>query len=301
MYHVLLILLHRPFVADGHLFSTMRTASVNAFMSCATAASEIVRLVRIYHQAFSVKRAPYLISYATYVAATVHVRIAATRETSSGAYASLETCLAVFMENSETNSAVQRASAIVKNLMTRLGVTIPEGHRPEIGDASIREPPLAPPADNTAAMRRTSRRVGPSVTSQSPITPQTDASPGQGSTNLDIDQIIQNFNMRTDNPQFAQPMQWRGQMPGDTPSSDHHGSDMGMAGMSTGPAFGTPGGHHNMVTPQPPYYGYYGWPATSDNTTFAGPGAVDDPLFGFNGAALDPFTHPGGMFYMGDM
>jgi hypothetical protein len=60
MYNVLMILLHRPFVADGHLYNTSRAISVNSFMSCATAADDIVALLRVYDKAFSVRRAPYL-------------------------------------------------------------------------------------------------------------------------------------------------------------------------------------------------------------------------------------------------
>ena len=126
MYNVLMILLHRPFVADGHLYSTSRAISVNSFMACATASNHIVRLVRFYDKAFSVRRAPYLISYATYVAATIHARVAAKRGPGSDAHSSLEACLAVFRENQETNWAVRRANAIVQGLMKRLGVTVPD-------------------------------------------------------------------------------------------------------------------------------------------------------------------------------
>ncbi|KAJ6214677.1 nitrate assimilation regulatory protein nirA [Bipolaris maydis] len=123
LYNVLTILLHRPFVADGHLYNTSRAISVNSFMACATSADDIVKLLRVYHKAFSVRRAPYLISYATYVAATILARIAARRGPRSPAHRNLETCLAVFRENQETNWAVRRANAIVQNLMKRMGVT----------------------------------------------------------------------------------------------------------------------------------------------------------------------------------
>ncbi|KAL0942781.1 C6 transcription factor (fungal specific transcription factor) [Colletotrichum truncatum] len=126
MYHVLTILLHRPFVADGHLYNTSRSISVNSFITCATAADNIVDVLRVYDQVFSVRHAPYLISYATYVAATIHVRIAAKRSTESGARECLETCLSVFRENQETNWAVRRAKAIVEGLMSRLGVKFAE-------------------------------------------------------------------------------------------------------------------------------------------------------------------------------
>lgn len=126
MYYVLAILLHRPFVADGHLYSTSRAISVNSFMECAGAASNIMNLLRAYDRAFSVRRALYLISYSTFVAATIHARIAAKQDVNSEAHGSLETCLAVFQQNQETNWAVQRANGIVQSLMKRLGVAMRE-------------------------------------------------------------------------------------------------------------------------------------------------------------------------------
>ena len=128
MYHVLTILLHRPFVADGHLYNTSRSISVNSFITCASAADSIVSVLRTYERVFSVRHAPYLISYATYVAATIHVRIAAKRRTESKARECLQTCMSVFRENRETNWAVRRAQAIVESLMTRLGVSLNPGH-----------------------------------------------------------------------------------------------------------------------------------------------------------------------------
>ncbi|CAN9461981.1 unnamed protein product [Alternaria alternata] len=153
LYGVLTILLHRPFVADGHLYNTSRAIAVNSFMACATAADDIVQLLRAYDKAFGVQRAPYLISYATYVAATIHARIAARRGPGSQAHSSLETCLAVFRKNQETNWAVRRASAIIQNLMTRLGVATPDqddagidrdihgdNHRSSVTDAASSRP-----------------------------------------------------------------------------------------------------------------------------------------------------------------
>ncbi|KAM0278543.1 hypothetical protein ACHAQH_005111 [Verticillium albo-atrum] len=127
MYHVLNILLHRPFVADGHLYNTSRSVSVNSFITCASAANSIVTLLRAYDRAFTVRRAPYRVSYATYVAATIHARIASKRSNESDAHRSLQTCLAVFRENSETNWAVRKANAIVQSLMKRLGLGVVEG------------------------------------------------------------------------------------------------------------------------------------------------------------------------------
>ncbi|KAL7777138.1 hypothetical protein CFE70_007561 [Pyrenophora teres f. teres 0-1] len=119
------------------------THLLNSFMACATAADDIVQLLRAYDRAFSVRRAPYLISYATYVAATIHAHIAARREPGSDAHNNLYTCLAVFRENQETNWAVRRAITIVQNLMKRLGVTSPNPDDTQIDrDTSAENTPV---------------------------------------------------------------------------------------------------------------------------------------------------------------
>lgn len=124
MHNVLIILLHRPFVADGHLYNTSRSILVDSFMKCATAASNIADILLTYDRAFSIRHAPYLISYATYVAATILVRIAAKRRSESKVFADLATCLAVFKENQETNYAVQKAAIVIETLIKRLGVVV---------------------------------------------------------------------------------------------------------------------------------------------------------------------------------
>lgn len=124
MWNALRVLLHRPLVADSHLHLTLPSTSKSSFAACAEAAMNIVKLVRLYDKAFSVGRAPYLISYATYVAATIHVRIAATRTSHSEAHEHLRTCLSVFSQNSETNYAVRKASIVIEGLMKHMGISI---------------------------------------------------------------------------------------------------------------------------------------------------------------------------------
>ncbi|KAI9902252.1 hypothetical protein N3K66_004069 [Trichothecium roseum] len=65
MYNSLIILLHRPFVSDGHLQSASETTARAAFAKCAAAASEINRLLHIYRQNFCLGTVPYFVSYAT--------------------------------------------------------------------------------------------------------------------------------------------------------------------------------------------------------------------------------------------
>ena len=262
MYNVLIILLHRPFVSDGHLYNTSPSISVNSFMSCATAADDIVQILRVYDKAFSVRRAPYLISYATYVAATIHARIAAKREAGSHAHNSLEACLAVFRENQETNWAVRRANAIVQNLMKRLGVVAsPDNARIErdVGSGSHHSTPET----------STSRSMGrePSLHS------------------LDIDGIIQSFAREQENSQLI-----LGGLPGRV---NPHGP------VAPAPGWSYPNSDPPVSTSLPVQQGLD--PSTYDangswmyhahqgeQPPFGDASiSVDDLLYGFNSSALD--------------
>jgi hypothetical protein len=262
MYNVLMILLHRPFVADGHLYNTSRAISVNSFMSCATAADDIVQLLRAYDKAFSVRKAPYLISYATYVAATIHARIAAKRGAGSHAHSSLETCLAVFRENQETNWAVRRANAIVQNLMKRLGVATPSLDETQIDrDTSGSSHNSTPDTSSSRAMGRE-----PSLQS------------------LDIDGIIQSFvrerEQETSHLTQAVP-------PGRGNSSE---AAAPIQSLWLYPTTDTPSaapltGQHDAGTL--PYDNHGSWLYQGQQQLFGeGP---DDLLYGFNGSALDSF------------
>ena len=269
MYHVLAILLHRPFVADGHLYSTSRAISVNSFMECASAASNIVHLLRVYDRAFSIRRAPYLISYATYVAATIHARIAAKQDVNSEAHGNLETCLAVFQENQETNWAVQRANGIVQGLMKRLGVIMRDANNGWIIDPE-RRAVISP--IQSAEPRRHGTDAIPGVSHA--ITPMNNwsatrrLSTNGGIVDLDIDGIIQSFLGEQDSAQGP---------PAPTNLVDTQSFP--------------------VSNPQPLSYGV---PPQSRGVDQAGEGygmprtnwsqpSVDDLLFGFNGSALDDF------------
>jgi hypothetical protein len=126
MFNVLLILLHRPFVSEGHLHSISPSIPANSFVVCALAATRIVQLLRIYAQTFSIRHAPSLIAYATYVSATIHVRIAAQLAPGSEAYTSLRTCLSVLNKNQETNWAARRAQTVIIKLMKKMKIELQE-------------------------------------------------------------------------------------------------------------------------------------------------------------------------------
>lgn len=217
MYNVLVFLLHRPFVADGHLYSTSRSISVDSLMKCASAASSISDLLRAYHKAFSLRRAPYLISYATYVAATIHTRIAAKRGRDSSAHGDLATCLAVFKENQETNSAVKKAALIIQRLMQKHGVVIDEVS----SDTLDAEPPSETRENRrkvTDWPNKENRNLGAASVSRDQGTSQvlnvednhdgvaTGLTPGAenspGSDWMDVDGIIQSF-LLENNPSWT--------------------------------------------------------------------------------------------------
>ncbi|PVI06865.1 hypothetical protein DM02DRAFT_649211 [Periconia macrospinosa] len=265
MYNVLMILLHRPFVADGHLYNTSRSISVNSFMACATAADQIVQLLRAYDKAFSVRRAPYLISYATYVAATIHARIAAKRGPGSHAHNSLETCLAVFRENQETNWAVRRANGIVQNLMKRLGVPVPSPDRTQIDKETSESNHHNTP--DTSSNR--SARSEPSL------------------QNIDIDGIIQSFVREQETSHLAQVG-----LSGRTSSSDI------PIHVSMQPPWSYPATTMPDMTPLPGRH-YENQQNFENNSNWLDQGqqqpfgempvSIDDLLYGFNGSALDSF------------
>jgi hypothetical protein len=124
MFHALTILLHRPFVPEGHLKSVADSASNNAFSVCETAALEIDAILRWYKTQFCIKSPPYFLSYATYVSATIHVRIAAQHPQKSNAHRCLRNCLEILSEHQSVCHAPRRAMAILLRLAKRLKVDV---------------------------------------------------------------------------------------------------------------------------------------------------------------------------------
>lgn len=160
----------------------------------------IVKLVRLYDIAFSIGRAPYLISYATYVAATIHVRIAATRPAHSDAHKHLRTCLSVFEQNSETNYAVRKAYVVIEALMNRMGVSVGEPDRSRAGlpgSYTSDHQPDSPIAQFRRSNNVNSQEPHQSGLSQSNRDHAIDSEPtmiaGQFVPDLDVDAIIQSF------------------------------------------------------------------------------------------------------------
>ncbi|EAT82852.1 hypothetical protein SNOG_09587 [Parastagonospora nodorum SN15] len=167
MYNVLMILLHRPFVADGHLYSTSRAISVSSLLSCQTAADDIVALLRVYDKAFSVRRAPYLISYSTCKA----------RNRLFCLYQSRDLLGCISREPRDKLGCATRRMVVVQNLMKRLGVASPSLDEIQIESSHNSTP-------DSSSGRQTGRE--PSLHS------------------LDIDGIIQSFVREQENSHPAQ-------------------------------------------------------------------------------------------------
>ena len=286
-------------------------------MKCASAASSIANLLRAYHRAFSTRRAPYLISYATYVAATIHSRIAARRGNDSTAHANLATCLAVFKENQETNSAVKKAAMIVQGLMKKLGVVIDDFSS---DDALEMDPPSRPrdqePPSSTAPDEDAGQQGAPveadSRTNANPARAQNNAAtPALGGTGfspgsdwVDIDGIIQSFLHENDGGATRPPPEYNAestpnQMPRPTWIPQQGNNNAAPVVMGNG----FPVGNQEAMGQELPASGLHdpdastynngyqwqqGWkPANSESMS------LEDPLFGFNGSSMDSFTFLG--------
>ncbi|OGM46241.1 hypothetical protein ABOM_004859 [Aspergillus bombycis] len=130
LYHTLKILLHRPFVSDGHLRSASPSVAGIAFEACATAANAIHETLGIYGRSFSIQLAPYSISYATYVSATIHARMAAHSPADSHAHNCLQNCLSILREHQRLYLGPKRALGVILNLIKVMNIVIDDSTAP---------------------------------------------------------------------------------------------------------------------------------------------------------------------------
>lgn len=116
-FNALIILLHRPFIITGHLQSTDSPA--HSWERCITAARNITSLALAYRSAYSLRRANYMLSYAVYVACTIHARnpsiIEITRR--RDAMSPLTICLRCLDELAIPNCGVSAPAKIIRRLM----------------------------------------------------------------------------------------------------------------------------------------------------------------------------------------
>jgi hypothetical protein len=219
----------------------------------------IVKLVRLYDKAFSMGRAPYLMSYATYVAATIHVRIAATRPSSSEAHDHLRTCLRVFDRNSETNYAVRKAAVVIEALMDRMGVSIDHADAGNDTGNRTNTPNTTNstgPRGDIAAPRQSSDYSHLQMETRD--NPEPTMVAGQFVPGLDVDAIINSFMQEQQSGQ----------------------TDGGYVPMNTATNLPNAQGDENLNSMQ----------------SFSNAGMFDDALFGFNASGYDWYypnvSHP---------
>ncbi|KAH8817021.1 fungal-specific transcription factor domain-containing protein [Xylogone sp. PMI_703] len=135
-YHSLVILLHRPFISDGHLRSAAGSVPSTSWKKCTIAARNITSIVGAYRSAYSLRGAPYLTSYAVYVSCTIHVRNAALEGQDSENLRLLLTGLKTLDELSLPNPGVSRPANIIRRLMQTNGIMEGPISSPE-NDATI--------------------------------------------------------------------------------------------------------------------------------------------------------------------
>ncbi|KAJ5082760.1 hypothetical protein N7532_011803 [Penicillium argentinense] len=124
IYNALIILLHCPLVADGHLRSA--SPPVVSWRRCSEAAERITQIVALYRQLYTLRGAPYLVSYGLYVACTIHVRNAGanTHTVASEHGNKLERSVRWLEELAVPNPAVEKTISIIRKLMSVRGVSL---------------------------------------------------------------------------------------------------------------------------------------------------------------------------------
>ncbi|OJJ82739.1 uncharacterized protein ASPGLDRAFT_174246 [Aspergillus glaucus CBS 516.65] len=119
--NTLVILSERPFITDSHSSSIVAHESITASTA---AANQTVQILRDYAQHYSIGSAPYVLSYATYVSATIHARIVAHKGKGSVSFQSLIFCLNTLEEQKDIYAAAIKARQNLDRLMDHLGVSI---------------------------------------------------------------------------------------------------------------------------------------------------------------------------------
>ncbi|KAJ5748297.1 Mediator complex subunit Med10 [Penicillium nucicola] len=126
LFNVLIILVHRPLITGSHggvINTTTAHESVNA---CTSAANQIVQILHDYSQHFSLSSAPYMLSYATYISATIHARIVAQKGSNSTVFQSLMLCRNILVEHTRLYAAAEKAKENLDRLISHLGISAPD-------------------------------------------------------------------------------------------------------------------------------------------------------------------------------
>ncbi|KAJ5626334.1 hypothetical protein N7510_002643 [Penicillium lagena] len=126
LYHTLTILLERPFLSSGHLSPASNPESQALGQKrCTESAFKIWQVLNAYQKAFTFRRAPYLLSYATYCAIVVLLN---QKETHGDEY---EECIrffwfALLRIQKGTHFGLRKPLQILQGLMYRVGKVMPD-------------------------------------------------------------------------------------------------------------------------------------------------------------------------------
>lgn len=123
MYHILTIILHRPFLSRSRL--ELPRARLQCLSTCFRAASKLSCIVQCYYTAFTVRRAPYFIAYSAFVAATILIRVAAQPPAGALFHDRLNVCLWFLRESERINAGVSKANFVITKLLRKHLLTEP--------------------------------------------------------------------------------------------------------------------------------------------------------------------------------
>ncbi|KAI1347408.1 fungal-specific transcription factor domain-containing protein [Xylaria sp. FL0043] len=122
VYYSLVILLHRPFASTRDFQS--REISAQSWKRCSTAAKNITNLALAYRATYPLRKSSYLLSYAVYVACTIHIHNAGLggNHGVSPDASLLGASLRCLDELAVPNSGVADTTRIVRKLMRSKGI-----------------------------------------------------------------------------------------------------------------------------------------------------------------------------------
>lgn len=123
---MLVILAQRRLFTGNHGQTSNSATAYESVNICTAAANQIVQILRDYSQNFSISSAPYMLSYATYISATIHARIVAQKGRGSSSFQSLLLCRNILQEHQPLYTAAGKARANLDRLITHLRISMTE-------------------------------------------------------------------------------------------------------------------------------------------------------------------------------
>ncbi|KAJ5332148.1 uncharacterized protein N7506_005931 [Penicillium brevicompactum] len=126
LFNVLVILVHRPLITGGQSGVINPATAHESVNACTAAANQIMQILHDYSQHFSLSTAPYMLSYATYISATIHARIVAQKGSNSSVFQSLVLCRSILTEHTRLYAAAGKASENLDKLISHLGISTDE-------------------------------------------------------------------------------------------------------------------------------------------------------------------------------